>query len=386
MAGVKENYHQLKSDLIKVKHTLDLVAALPRFFREQITVQQAEEDIKRLLDTREERFLELVRSQIYERPDSPYLPLLRNAGCEFSDLESNVHRSGLEETLAKLAGEGVYLTSDEFKGKKEITRGRQSFRVSPDRFERRDFHPGFVTHSSGTRNQPVRSMTSLDWIATRTPAAGIFIYAHDLFSHSHALYDAILPASGFFHLFFLAKLGKASDRWFARKIPVRNWLEGRFHELATSLMVFMGKRYGPGFPKPELIDVGEIDRIVRWVESTRRAGKNCFITTVASSAARIARVASQMGISLEGTKISVAGEPLTEFKEQVIKDAGASITSRYSYGGAVTVGFGCANPSHRDEIHVSQDLLALISHSRSVGGGDSSIAPLLCTTLHPLAP
>jgi hypothetical protein len=32
-AGLKENLHQLKSDLVKVKRTLALAAALPRFFR-----------------------------------------------------------------------------------------------------------------------------------------------------------------------------------------------------------------------------------------------------------------------------------------------------------------------------------------------------------------
>jgi hypothetical protein len=67
MAGLRESYHQLKSDLVNVKHTLGLAAALPRFFRERVTLQKAEEEIKRLLDTRVERFLELARTQIYER-------------------------------------------------------------------------------------------------------------------------------------------------------------------------------------------------------------------------------------------------------------------------------------------------------------------------------
>src|SRR5215468_7418676 len=117
MTGLKEYYRQLKSDLVNVKFTLGLAAALPMFLREQITLPQAEEGIKRLLDTRAERFLELAGSQIYRRRESPYLGLLKHAGCEFSDLEAGVNRNGLEHTLAKLAGEGVYLTSDEFKGK-----------------------------------------------------------------------------------------------------------------------------------------------------------------------------------------------------------------------------------------------------------------------------
>jgi hypothetical protein len=78
----------------------------------------------------------LADSQIYGSPNSPYLKLLRHAGCDLSDLDRQVRRHGLEPTLAKLAGEGVYLTSDEFKGKSEVVRGKESFRVSP-----RDFAP-----------------------------------------------------------------------------------------------------------------------------------------------------------------------------------------------------------------------------------------------------
>ena len=58
--GLKTHCQQLRSDLRTVKSVLALVAALPQFFRDQINVQRAEEEIKRLLDTRVERFLELA--------------------------------------------------------------------------------------------------------------------------------------------------------------------------------------------------------------------------------------------------------------------------------------------------------------------------------------
>ena len=120
--GLKTHYQQLRSNLDRVKRTLALVAALPQFLRERITVQRAEEEIKRALNSREDRFLELVRTQVYERPSSPYLRLLKYAGCEFSDLRTYIHQYGLEGTLEQLAREGVYLTADEFKGKKEVFR------------------------------------------------------------------------------------------------------------------------------------------------------------------------------------------------------------------------------------------------------------------------
>jgi hypothetical protein len=62
-------------------------------------LQHAEEQVKRNLATREERFLALVRSQVYERPGSPYLKLFKIAGCEFSDLQADVRRYGLKPNL-----------------------------------------------------------------------------------------------------------------------------------------------------------------------------------------------------------------------------------------------------------------------------------------------
>ena len=90
---------------------------------------------------------------------------LNFARCEYSDLQTQVRRFGLEETLKQLAGEGVYLTADEFKGKKEVVRGGKSFRVTPSHFECPDLSAGYRTQSSGTINQPIRSFVSLNLLA-----------------------------------------------------------------------------------------------------------------------------------------------------------------------------------------------------------------------------
>ncbi|MDH3444826.1 MAG: hypothetical protein OEN50_12925, partial [Deltaproteobacteria bacterium] len=230
MASLKENYHQLKADFVNFKRTLGLVLALPSFFRETITLQQAETGIKKLLDTRVERFLELVRSEVYEEPESPYLRLLKHAGCQFSDLENSTKRHGVESTLAKLAGEGVFFTSDEFKGKTEVVRGRLSFYVSPNDFERRESSAGFTTQSSGTRNVPIKSFNSLKWRSLQTLGDAIFYQAHDLISCAHAVYEPVIAGRNYFML-INAKLGIPTNRWFALKVPVHSAPEDRYHYL-----------------------------------------------------------------------------------------------------------------------------------------------------------
>jgi hypothetical protein len=383
---MKNLYRTGKGAWKKIKGAYDLFPALRDFFSAPITLAQAEEQVKTNLATREERFLALARSQVYERPGSPYLNLLKLAGCEFSDLRTSVRRYGLEETLVRLAQEGVYLTSDEFKGKKEVTRRGQSFRVSPEDFNRPNAPPGIVGHSSGTSNRPASFMMSLDWIATRAFATAIFLRAHDLLSASHALYDAILPAAAVDHLLANAKMGRTTDRWFARKVPSKSRLSYLHHSLITHEIVFSGRWFGPGFPKPEFIGIPDIHRIIEWIVEQRRLKRTCLITTVTSSAARVCRAAAELGASLEGAKFYVAGEPFTEAKEAAIEKVGASAVSRYSYGGGIPVGYGCANPFDRDEVHVNKHLLAIISHPNPLTYGAQLIRPLLLTTLHPTAP
>jgi hypothetical protein len=134
------------------------------------------------------------------------------------------------------------------------------------------------------------------------------------------------------------------------------------------------------------MNLTDIQRIVRWVEQKNREGKTCCITTPASNAARIARAALDAGTSLQGTKFVVTGEPYTEAKCQLIEQAGGKGTSRYAFGGGLNLGFGCANPRFIDEIHVNQHLLALVSHPEPITNELPTVHPLLCTTLHPLAP
>lgn len=386
--ALKKSYSQLKSD-VKAAHLdgmLPLAKGLREFFREQITPERAKEEIKKALGSREERFLRLARSKIYECPRSPYLRLLKLVGCEFSDLQVLVRRDGLDSALQQLASEGVYLTSAEFKGKKTVRRSGVTFRVSPTDFEKEKVSAGFITQSSGTMNRPLRIQTSLEWLSWRALAIKLFHCAHNLDDYSHALYDAILPGSAINHLLTNAKLGKATERWFARRIPVNNVLEGSYHYFTTYWIVLNAKRLSSGFPRPEFIDLSEICKIVKWIANRKRAGRKSYIITVASSAVRIAQTAREMGISLEGTKFNVAGEPFTETKEDVIRQSGAEVISRYSYGGGTPVGYGCANPTHRDEVHVNQHMLAIIHHPNPVYVQSPHIQPLLLTTLHSSAP
>jgi hypothetical protein len=364
-----------------------LVGALPDFFRERVTTEQAQEGIERALRRRQESFLDLARGRIYERPNSVYLKLLKRAGCEFSDLQTQVDRYGLEATLEALAEQGVYLTADEFKGRTEVVRGGQSFRVFPGDLKGAESLPGFVAHSSGATGKPIRSVLSLDLIGAWALGHCLLFSAHRLFSYSHAVYDAMLPASGsVINLLMNARVGIATDRWFARKVPVTNSLTSWYHRLTSRLIVATGKRYCPGFPDPDPIAIEETERIVQWVLEKRGDRKACCIRTTASNATRIARLAWEKGISLEGTKFIVSGEPFTEPKREAIERVGAGAIAFYGAAPGMYIGFGCANPVNTGEVHVNEYMLALVNRRTPVFRTGPPIRPLLFTTLHRSAP
>ena len=83
-----KSYSQLRSDLRSARGMLSLVAGLREFFREPVTFEKANEKIKRALEMREQGFLDLVRTQVYDLEGSTYLKLSRMAGCDFPELQS----------------------------------------------------------------------------------------------------------------------------------------------------------------------------------------------------------------------------------------------------------------------------------------------------------
>lgn len=360
-----------------------LALALPAFFRETVTLERAQEGIAQALADREERFLGLVQNHIYRVPQSPYLRLLRIAGCEFSDLESGVRRDGIEATLRDLALAGVYLDSGEFKGKREVVRGKTSFRVSPADFDPQERSFGILTQSSGSSNRPIASMATLDRVAASALYQCIFYAAHDLFGSSHAVYDAAVPAgAGIRTILNRTKAGIPMEKWFARAVPTADRFV-KFSSVTTSyVVVALAKLFGPGAALPEDVDHDNLTPILEWFTSAKARGRACCLKTSSSNAVRIAQVAWRAGISLEGMIFHVGGEPFTEAKHAVLKRAGASAVTDYAFEGGGLIGVGCGNPAYLDEVHLMHPHLVVIPRPDPVTFGDASAHPLLCTTLH----
>ena len=106
-------------------------AALPSYLRSPMSVATADDILRARLRSRERDFLALARRAVFGVPRNPYRRLLELAGCEYGDLETLVRAEGLESALLELQRKGVYLTVEEFKGRRDAVRGSATVSADP---------------------------------------------------------------------------------------------------------------------------------------------------------------------------------------------------------------------------------------------------------------
>lgn len=213
----------------------------------------------------------------------------------------------------------------------------------------------------------------------------VFYATHDFSSGAHAVFEPVL-AGRVNRILLHAKLGIATDRWFGLNVNVHSMAEGSYHKLNARIVAKMGKWFGPDIASPEYLNIEDLNPILGWIGEMRDKKTNCRITSVSSTAARIARLAIEKGFSLYGTKFHVSGEPLTQSKRNLIEKSGANVTLHYGPGDGTGGLLGCGNPMFNDEVHLPECLFTLVEHSRQLDKDRPEIQPLIFTTLHPAAP
>jgi hypothetical protein len=349
---------------------------VPRFLRTPVSSADARTIVKRRLATRAERFLWIAERAIYRNPSSPYRPLLAAAGCELGDLERGVARDGLEATLQALLRAGVYLTFDEFKGRREVVRGSLRTRYSDRDFDNPLITPHVETASGGTRSTGTSVRLTLPYIGDLAVNTALAFDAHALWGHAHAVWLQAFVAG-----YIYAKLGRPVLGWFH---PVEG-LSSRGRAVSRYIAL-LGRLAGHALPSPRFLDVAEPERLADWLTAHLRAGRRVCLTAFASSAVRIAAAATRRGHSLEGACFITLGEPYTDGKRQVIEASGARTLVRYAFTEAGIIGYGCAAPSESDDMHFSDDSYGLIERERTVGEHGPTVRALLFTSLLASAP
>jgi len=157
----------------------------------------------------------MLKECVYGNPSSPYLPLLRRAQCAYEDLAGQVAREGVEATLSDLHAADVWISLDEFKGRKPLVRGDLEVPVTAESFDNPRTAGSCPVSSGGSTGRPVRTNLSLDNEAAKAVYEHVILQMLGLHGMPVALWYPQLPAgTGIGNSLRYAKVGEPPARWF----------------------------------------------------------------------------------------------------------------------------------------------------------------------------
>jgi len=357
---------------------------LPSYLSQHDTPERGRAVLAERLERRGENLLAFVECAVYGHPASPYLPLLREAGCEPGDLRRLVGERGVEGALEALRDAGVRVRFEQFKGReplvvagREIPGGAAAF-VNP--LSRRHLE----TMSSGSTGARTRNPIDLDHKAARAVVSPAIKQAQGILGVPRARIVGRLPeSSGFGGALSGGRGGGVADRWFTPVLSPPRRTELRFR-VAHHFVVAMARLHGVRVPKPEPLPIGEVARVAEWAAETVARRGACLVHATPSMCLRIAIAARERGLDLSGVTFLGGGEPLTPAKARAIAATGARVFANYNMSEVGAIGVFCTRPVAVNEQHVMTDQLALVQAPRQVG--DVEVDALLVTSLLSTAP
>jgi hypothetical protein len=350
-----------------VRAGLRLVAGLPAFLRRALTRAEAERRLAERLEQREADFLRIVRAAGVGSPASPYGALLRHAGCDDGDLRRLLREDGLEGGLAKLARAGVYVTVDEFKGRRPIVRGALSLAVAPHAF----LNPAATRHlaarTGGSRGEGAPIPVDLAWLRDRAVHVPVAFDALGWSGVRVAVWG--MPgAAAMVRILEYAAAGLRPERWFA---PVRPDSPGLHPRYRWSARIMRGVSVAAGAPLPRAEHVLPDDPapVLDWIRAVLVTGGRPYLHAISSAAVRLAEAAQARGQSLDGLRLTMGSEPITDARLRAVRDAGAETLPRYGSVETGPVAFGCARPDGPDDVHVLGELHAVVQPGAALSPG-----------------
>ena len=358
-------------------------AALRRFLRERLTLEEAAQRVRTQLAQREEAFLRLLERAVYAYPASPYNKLLNAAGVGVSDVRALVAQNGLEGALERLHDGGVYVTQDEFKGHSPVVRNGIEFDITATDFDNPLNADHYRASTSGSRGTPTRLRFDFEHLASATPVHACFFAAHGISGRPTAVWRPAPPdLSGLVNVLLYARIGMTPERWFAqnRTVPTGGDLGA---VAITALTLAVSRLTGRPLPAPEHVPPEEVERIISWLAAMKQRGTPAILEASASAAVRVCAEAQRRGIDISGSVARVGGEPFTPAKAEILAAAGVTGLNHYAMMEFGALGLACAAPLEIDDSHVLTDRIGVISRPLSAGERGETVPSLLYTTLQP---
>jgi hypothetical protein len=354
---------------------------MPGFLRRPLREAEAVAVLRRRLHARPAAFLDTIRRALYGHPASPYPRLLAMAGCEPGDVARSVEREGVEATLTGLARAGVYLTVDELKGRRPVLRGSVGFEIDPAGFASPDIPSHLVYRTSGSRGPGPAVSLDLGYYRERAVNLALCLAARGGRAWRHAMWLVPGGAASIVLLPYAA-LGCPVSAWFSPVEPGGAAVDWRYR-WSERLLRWGGRLGGTAFPGPIHVPLTQPLAVARWMRACLHAGEVPHLLAFPSAAAGLCRAAVAAGVDLAGAQLSLGGEPVTAARMAEIGAAGAQALPHYGSMETGFIGEGCLAPEAVDEIHLFDDLHAVVQ-----AGPDATLPPraLLVSSLGSAAP
>jgi hypothetical protein len=338
--------------------------------------------VRKCMEQREENFLAHVAT-VTARPEHPYAQMFKLAGCSYADLEASVRRDGVETTLEKLLREGVYLTHDEFRGKREIVRSGRHIPASLSVWNNPASKGGYVQSSSGTSGRSVTTRGSLANVRLGESLGLLFLREFKVSGGARVSVAPVLPGHGLSMAIAVGRLAGGFDRWYATGGATRRNLHYR---IVTRLLVAEMRLLGLRVPYPKYLEQNNFLAAAEYIKERVDAGEFVGLSGFVSAVARVAAAAVSHGLDLTGCFALTAGEALTDAKRKVIESAGMAVYS--TYGSTDFGGFGlpCSQMNTGNCVHVSKHAIALVSRRQESAWTDATVHSLYATSILPQSP
>jgi len=345
---------------------------------------QARTLVRTRLEGRQADFLTLMREAVYGHPSSPYLVLLKRAGCEFDDLRRLVIKDGVESALESLYREGVFLTVDELKGKRELLRGGTAVEVKPGLLRNPCAAEHIPIRSGGSRGNGTPVSIDTAFIRDCAVNAHLYLEARSSLASPKATWE-VPGGFALFRILTLSAFGSPPVRWFSQLPPNAPGLGPAYHWSSQALWM-AGKIARVPLPRPQYVSPEKPLAIARWMADSIRQGQPPHLFTFASSAARLCRACLEAGIELKGVRITMSGEPTTAARLEKVREAGADGIPAYGSAECGYIGYGCIAAEGCDELHILTDLHAVIQPNLDARTPDVPARALFISSLRKTAP
>lgn len=347
---------------------INFLARLRAFVWNPVTLEEAQQAIIAQRRTRENNFLSLLNTNVFGNPGSPYKVLFKWAGLGFEDVEKMIAEQGLDNTLEMLYEAGVYVTFEEFKGRKPIRRGGREFKPEDSDFDSLNLDSVIDGSSGGSTGRATRSKMDLDHIAQCSRQEALCRSFHGVFDAPILTWWGLLPDTmGLMTGLRPAHLGQHVTRWFITFGGNESNTGWRF-ALMTYMVILMARFHGLKIPLPEKTSLENPLPVVRALEDALREKGEAFLVTSVSKCVRISIAAQENGIDLQGATLLGSSEPVTPAKYEAISASGAKFISLYAATETGHIGLPCLNPADLTDMHFLSNNLAMIQKPRYVLG------------------